>query len=563
MTSFDPETLSVDDLEVVVNPCDVRRDLHTFVTYFGDHGVTRTYRENLLPKNHALRLAKRLTDPEAAEEIKAGGQSEWLDYVDRLGLQLKLVRYNTKGVYVGYSSSSESYPDNDVFFEDSRYERFLRLSLQAQEARILSALLNDCGYDKNEFLEAGPFSRLDRFDYSGCAAGVMPTLRFAKVRRYLLDLLAQCESGVWYSVASLVEHLKANDPFFLIQEALPKEVRAFERERYHNFTERPRGEWSPRTKIRETDPRAFERVEGRFVERFLEGIPLAMGYLDVAYAKQDTGKIAPSLGLLQAFRLTSRFFPAIREAIPEPKVTVLPNFEVHIESAFYPAAMLAALTLLGDVAAEDVHTVLKLDKQKVARTAAEDPGADVPGVLRELAANAIPANVERELQSWVGRSENFVLYEGFGLLEGNIEALEARPFVVERISPSLAVVATPRTLHDSLEAAERIPIVVRHTESALRPAPEGAASVFAVKRRKAAIGRKRAAIVKRSVRITLHFPTRGLFDAFLKTLLDAQCVLPSDARAMTFSYSKEQEKAVASILREFKKKHAVRLEEIA
>ena len=395
--SFDPDTLSVDDLEGVVNPCDVRRDLHTFVTYFGDHGVTRTYRENLLPKNHALRLAKRLTDPEAAEEIKAGGQSEWLDYVDRLGLQLKLVRYNTKGVYVGHSSSSESYPDNDVFFEDSRYERFLRLSLQAQEAQILTALLNDCGYDKNEFLEAGPFSRLDRFDYSGCAAGVMPTLRFAKVRRYLLDLLAQCESGVWYSVASLVEHLKANDPFFLIPEALPKKVLAF----------------------------------------------------------------------------------------------------------------------------------------------------------------------ERELQSWVGRSENFVLYEGFGLLEGNIEALEARPFVIERISPSLAVVATPRTLHDSLEAAERIPIVVRHTESALRPALEGAASVFAVKRRKAAIGRKRAAIVKRSVRITLHFPTRGLFDAFLKTLLDAQCVLPSDARAMTFSYSKEQEKAVASILREFKKKHAVRLEEIA
>ncbi len=556
--------MQVDNLDVFANPRDIRRDLHAFVTYIANHDVTRTYRDNRLPKTHAMRLARTLGDPDAIEEVKHDGGSGWLDRMDTLSLRLKLVRYKTEGVYAGYSSTSESYPDNDVFFEDVRYKKFLRLSLQAQEDRILSALLNDCGYDNNEFLTPGPLSRLDRFDAFGCATGVMPLITFSKIRRRLLELLAGCEAGVWYSVSSLVEHLKANDPFFLIPKALPKEAQRTKAGRYQNFSERPRDNFrGPATRIEETDPQAFERVEGRFVERFLEGIPLEMGYVDVAYARGDAGTTAPSRGLLKAFRLTPRFLPAIRGTIPEPKVTVLPNFEVHIESAFYPAGTLAALAPLGNITTEDVNTILKLDKQNVARTVAENPSLDVPALLRDVASNPLPANVERELEGWVGHSESFVLYEGFGLIEADGDTPEAAPFIVERVSPSIAVVATPAGLHDRLEAAGRIPERICHADNALRPAPEGASSVFTVQKSKKAASRKRAAVVKRSVRITLHFPTRRLFNDFLKALLDAECVLESNPNAMTFSYSKEHDQTVAAILAEFRKKQALKLEETA
>jgi hypothetical protein len=84
----------------------------------------------------------------------------------------------------------------------------------------------------------------------------------------------------------LIQYLKTAHPFFLI----PKEPRYKSRwdrkeGRYGNFRE---GEdrWKSNRVISEHVPDAFERVEGRYVERFLEGIPLTLGYLDVAYSNQ-------------------------------------------------------------------------------------------------------------------------------------------------------------------------------------------------------------------------------------------------------------------------------------
>ena len=40
--------------------------------------------------------------------------------------------------------------------------------------------------------------------------------------------------------------------------------------------------------IHESDPDGFERVEGRYVERFLESIPLVLRYVDVAYERKPS-----------------------------------------------------------------------------------------------------------------------------------------------------------------------------------------------------------------------------------------------------------------------------------
>ena len=137
--------------------------------------------------------------------------------------------------------------------------------------------------------------------------------------------------------------------------------------RYGNFIEHKRGEWSNRNPISDKDPEGFEKVEGRYLERFLEGIPLVLGYVEVAYVKPKTETpIEPSRGLLPAFRITERLRRAMHKEIAAPKVTVLPNFEVHVESLFFPAETERQLLPLCDLLQRGIATVFKLTRTKVA-----------------------------------------------------------------------------------------------------------------------------------------------------------------------------------------------------
>ena len=74
-------------------------------------------------------------------------------------------------------------------------------------------------------------------------------------------------------MASLVEYLKKNHRYFLIPKK-PQFKNDYVRKngRYQNFRESERP-WGKEIEINESAPDAFDRVEGRYVERFLEGIP--------------------------------------------------------------------------------------------------------------------------------------------------------------------------------------------------------------------------------------------------------------------------------------------------
>ena len=192
------------------------------------------------------------------------------------------------------------------------------------------------------------------------------------------------------------------------------------------------------TPISEKDPEGFAKVEGRFIERFLEGIPLVLGYTEVAYTRRKTEtSIEPSRGLLPAFRITERLRRAVRREIAEPKVTVLPNFEVHVESLFFPARTEAQLRPLGELVQRGIVTVFKLTKPKVAAALAAQADQNAIETLKALSGRELPPNVEHELRDWAGHSEKFILYEGFGVFEGRREATGVGRFVVETISPSL------------------------------------------------------------------------------------------------------------------------------
>jgi len=502
---------SVEDLEVFVNPCNLRRDLHVFVDYLQDRTVKRLHRSNSLSKGDATRLAKLMTDPDALEEVQAEEDSQWVDYVDRLALTLGFVSYDTEGIYAGYTSVEPSFPDNYITANTEKYRQYLESSLEEQEHWLLNTLIQKYRDGSNEFYETSVVGKLQGFSSFGSAVGVMPTLNFADIRRFLFNILRGCESGVWYSTASLIQYLKTRHPFFLIPED-PKVSRGGREEgRYANFYESKRS-WGNEIKIAESDPDAVERVEGRYVERFLESIPLIMGYVDVAYRREPYKGLFPEMNQLQAFKVNERFLHVMEGKIPAPRVSVQPNFEIHVESELYPAQALSQLTPLAEVVTEDKLIILKLQKQRVLSQLTRVNNLDVIGLLKDLSGRELPQNIRMELEEWAGHSDVFTLYEGVALLEGDEHLPEADPFTLESISPTIRIVRPPDQLFDQLEKAEMVPLWVKHPQSTLSPLPEKARTIFAKGSQvaKPKPKTKEAVILRRETTITLHFQHKGV-----------------------------------------------------
>jgi len=562
LAPFNISTIDVEGLAIFASGYDLRRDIHVFVEYIRDRRVKRSHRGNQLSKADATRLAKLMSDPEVLTAIQEEGSSPWMDYVDSVALQLGLVQYDTKGRYMGYTSAEPSFPDNYIEFKAKAYEGFLRASLQDQERRLLDTLINAYGYDSNEFFPDSPLGRLDAFERWGSATGVLPHLNFAKARQFLLKVLQHCQSDVWYSMASLIAYLKTEHPFFLIPKN-PKQEKGINKGRYGNFYEHQGSRWSNRTTIAETDPDAFERVEGRYVERFLEGIPLSLGYVDVAYGEKQDPEQFPSLGELQAFRVRSHFRPVMAGAIPEPQVTVQPNFEIQVESVFYPAGVLAALRPLASLVTEDRATILKLEKKKVAAQLAENEALDVVELLARLSGRDLPANVLIELEEWTGHSDVFTLYEGFALLEGDAELAAGEANVAESIAPTLRIVKFPEKLFAQLEHAEQVPLLVKHGKRALQPLPKTARTLFpklAAKAKTAA--RRKKAVVKRQVLLTLHFPEEVLLAHFRQGLLEARCPIQVDQTLRTITFPQAFERHLKDISKRLSKDYQIQLKDM-
>ena len=389
---MNPESIDVAPLDVATALPDLRRDLHVFVDFVRAREVKRSHRGNALSKADAKRLARLLSDPDAVREVDEEGSSAWIDFVDEVALRLGFIHYDTQGQYAGYTSQEPSFPDNYIEFRAKPYEQFLAAKAAKQESTLLELLVHQGQGSASEFYRRGVLGRLEGFNHWGSATGVMPTLDFAAVRRFLLGLLAECPCGQWLSTASLVEHLKKHHRYFLIP-AKPRFKNEHDARsgRYGNFHE-SKDAWGHEIDIHESDPDGFERVEGRYVERFLEGIPLVLRYVDVAYAREPPRPIYPSMGCLQAFRVSDRLRRALAGRVDEPRVAVSPNFDVHVIAETYPAGVLAQLAPLCEVVSEGTSSVLKLTKQKVAAARADTPDLDATGLLRVLCGGELPAN---------------------------------------------------------------------------------------------------------------------------------------------------------------------------
>lgn len=565
---------SVQDLVVVANDRDLLQDLFIYLDYLRDRQVKRMVRTNELPKADSTRLARLMGDPELEQAVKETGGAAWIDFIDRLALDIGLVHYDTEGEYRGYTSSSPSYLDNYVTIVEKKYQLFFNLSPAEQEKEILDTLIvqkkrGDFGSSDNEFYQQSVLGRLDAFSIRGSAVGVMPTLDFTQIRRFLLDLLLECEPGVWYRTASLIAFLKANHPYFLIPKVIKPDRWGRTGERYYNFHDGAERWGYDDSCVPAGAPDAFERVEGRYIERFLEGLPLTLRFVEVAYRPAAKQKVYPSLGLLPAFRVNERLGRLLRgETLPE-RVTVQPNFDVIVEAELYPARLMQTLAALAERVSAlggGSHasvTTLQLKKERVAAELVRNPGLDVVALLRDLTGRNLPPNVVSELEEWSGHADQFILYEGFGLLESAEPLPQADRFTVERIAPRLRLVRQAGTLVDKLEKASLAPLWVKHDALKFEALPMAAQTVFpkagAVPVEPAG---PRPLLLQRTTQITLRFPDAATFDDFRQALVEARCPIQADAAACTITFALQYQPSFKTVLQQLAEKYQVEIKDL-
>lgn len=560
---MDVDAIDVAHLDMPAQLPDLRRDIHVFVDHVRDHDIKRMHRDNGLPKADAKRLAKLLSDPKAPAEVDESGYSSWVNYVDRVTWQLGFVKYDTKGEYAGYTSAAPSFPDNYIEFQERPYQQFLALNPAQQETRLLELLLAEGQGSQSEFYATPVLGRLDRFSQWGAATGVVPALEFPAVRRFLLNLLAACPPDRWLSTASLIAYLKANHRYFLIPKKLPFKSKWDEKQgRYGNFHEGKQA-WGNEIAIHAHDADAFERVEGRYVERFLEGLPLLLRYVDVAYATKRSPALHPSLGTLKAFRVNGRLPRALHGEIGEPQVTVTPSFDVYVQAETYPASVLAALVPVCELVQADTSFVLKLTKQKVAAARAANPKLDVVALLERWASKELPANVVRELAAWSEHGEKFVLYADGAVLEADPDLSAADPFTLASIAPGIRLVHSPGKLFDVLERQELVPWRVKHGDAAFSPLPKHARSRFPKQSAtpdKPRVTRQRVRLV-RVTRVKLVCPDSEFLDRLHRALLAAQCLVEIDRKHLTLTYAKASEPEVTAALRSLKSDYQITIDD--
>ena len=547
------QTLDPRPLRVFSNDRDLLRDLFIYLDYMREHSVKRMTRTNEIPRADLVRIAKLLEidPPEKDEWIFA--KPHWINFIDTLALQMQLVSYDLKGEYRGYTSSEPSFIENFIIVNKSDFNKFIALFPVEQEKRILETLIRARSrreydnYSNNEFFQNSVLGKLDPFRNRGSATGIVPTLKFPGIRQFLLDLLKKCSAGQWFSTESLVAWLKANHPYFLIPEKLPAPKNKWETiaSRYGNFYE-GKDAWAGENTVPDDAPDGFERVEGRYVERFLENIPLTMRFVDVAYDPAPYTGFLPTRGMLKAFRVNERFLRLMSGEESQPRLTVQPNFDVVIESDFYPAKIVQQVAALGELVSSPnsgqgayVGT-FQLKKTLVAAEQVRQPDLNVIVLLERLSGRGLPPNVKVELEEWSGHADQFILYEGFSLLESVLEIPESGSFIVERIAPTLRLVRASKQLFSMLETNAYTPLLIQHPAGGFAPLAESVISLFPKKMPEENIPRKPQPLgISRSVAITMKFPDDESFDSFRKTLAELRCPFQSDLKTRAISFDQQ------------------------
>ena len=515
-TLSEPETAAL--TVVSSGPRNLRRDLYKFADFVRKNTVKRTYRENLIPKAVAKRLARILSDPEEETFVEENGQGLWTEIVGSTAKALGIVQYSEDGVYAGFASENKSYPDNYIQIVEPAWAEYCQAAPAEKETRILKAIAGMAG---NEFFHCPDLVHLDCFPRHDGTRGPATRMNLPVIRRALFEMLAELPPGAWIEFRDFVEMVRHRAPDLILGPETcgpnPESARKLREWEYENKYRKKSAKQTPRPAIiledrycnfREYEPRpeapdqyfhamsyeqlavsspnGFHRVEGRYLERFLCQGPFLAGFVDLAFLPGEDRRgqeTIPSFERLRAFRPAPRLRLAVRKdrSLNGVNLTVLPSFEIVVDAPSYPDEQLSLLEPYTVIEYEDAHLHrLRLDRKKVVAFTASQP-ADAPrarDVLARLSKNPLPENVRHELEAWTGHAEKLTFFDSCGFVElrGDAEHAERiermlKPYVVERLETGL-VVRTPDLVRQALEEELIFPLGVGHAGDAFC-APEG------------------------------------------------------------------------------------------
>ena len=469
MNKITLEKADISALEIRSGLCDLHHDIAIYMDYVTSKSIRRSAKTNYLLKGDIVRLAKLMKQELPINNFDADG-SNYPDFIDRLAYGMGFVDFDVQGSYY------DTYPENYIKIKGDNYQKYINLPLQEQEEKILDSLnfKGVASKDYNEFVYQSPIGILDHFQYYNIGYA-LEKIDIHKVRSFLFELLSQVEVNIWYDVKSFTDYLKYNHPYFLIPRQpeivktksymyMPSYMQQTSSDnRYYGFSDVYENEThrlSPDYKD------VFERVEGRYIERFLEFIPFLLGYVELAYDYDNPNDFIPTIGMLSAFRITPRFIALRNKEIKEAKIMVQPNFEITIESDIYPAKIMSRLESIGHLLKKDVISQVRIEKNKVVQKVAREHDFDPIKYLSQISSSPLPDNVKIELKEWCGHADAFILYENTGLLESNFEFVNIEQFIVQKINKKFYIIKDTEALVNELERNQTIPIKkLRHKDS--------------------------------------------------------------------------------------------------
>lgn len=463
MNKITLETTTISGLEIESNICDLHYDIAQYIKYIKNRNVKRSSKNNLLLKGDVVRLSKLMSGQELGSNDFQAEDFHYPSFIDSISYAMDFVNFDVTSRY--YDST---FPENYITIKGNNYQQHINTPLQEQEEKILNLLNSKGSRDENEFVCQSPLGILDHFR-SYNIGDIVNTIDFTKVRLFLFDLLSNLEVNTWYSVKSFIEYLKFHHPYFLIprQPEIIKTKSYMQKDLFDNRYAGFSDAYEHKNYQLDTSYKdIFERVEGRYIERFLEFIPFLLGYIELAYNSGDLKKHRPTIGRLGAFRITPRFFNLINKNIQEPKIVVQPNFEISIESDIYPVSIMSQLESIGHLIKKDILSQIKLDKNKVIQKVAKEQDFDPIKYLSSIISSILPTNVQTELEEWCIHSDAFILYNNAGILESSFKFPNTEKFITQQINKKFDIVKDSQGLIDELEYNQTIPIKkIKHKDN--------------------------------------------------------------------------------------------------
>lgn len=509
--------IDISNLDVKSNYVDIHYDIYQYINYISNKDIKRSTRYNALLKGDVIRLSKLMTIGEFKAHEFDAECDHYPGFIDNLAYNIKWVSYKK---YTGRDYYyTPTYIDNYIKTLDDNYQKHLNLPLQQQEEKITKHLISDCSKKDHELIKGSPIGYLTTFS-EYCS---FDKINFPHVRVLLLNLISQLEPNNWYSVESLIYYLKLNHPYFLIPRK-PESIKdSKEKNRYKGIYE----DNANYNDIKSSDKNAFEKVEGRFVERFLEYIPFLMGYTELAYDFTRGDDVSPSMGQLIAFKPTLKLSHYMNKSIEEAKITVQPNFEISIESEIYPAQIMSELTSMAKVIKKDIMTQVKIEKNMVLQKIAKNSNFDPIKYLKKISRAELPSNLQIELKEWMKQSDSFILYEDMHLFESSSEFASVKKIAVDSINQNFNIIKNSNELYHLMEEDEEMPVKkVTHKDEKFLELPSEYKTIFKkIKNAKISISKNLEKLqIKKEIIIKLFFHSSNQLKIISSKLLDKGCV---------------------------------------